>query len=198
MCGASHGYPNCTNPGESRRVWVHNNLILLSPNRDTYQHWWLVTDGGNATHPGLTDYVFQHNTALMSDGSAMPGYVFELSQQYGCSSTQPSPTHNIWILDNVLTRQPTGDCGSQGTPGLNLYMGDPSPVAPRYLGNVMFVPSGDRVQSWPAENDATTVPFVYVDPGSGNYQLLSPNWTQTSDGQESGISWTILQQAMNP
>ncbi len=34
QCGASHGYPNCTNPGESRRVWVHNNLILLSPNRD--------------------------------------------------------------------------------------------------------------------------------------------------------------------
>jgi hypothetical protein len=78
------------------------------------------------------------------------------------------------------------------------YMGNPSPLARRYLGNVMFVPSGNRVASWPAHNDATTVPFTYVDPGNGDYQLLTPDWTDTSDGKISGIDWSELQQAMNP
>jgi hypothetical protein len=62
----------------------------------------------------------------------------------------------------------------------------------------MFVPSGDRVASWPAHNDATTVPFTYVDPGNGDYQLLTPDWTDTTDGKISGIDWSELQQAMNP
>src|ERR1019366_9592308 len=62
-CGAAYGYPNCTNPGESKRVWVHDNLVLLSANKDTTQHTWLRVDGGNSRNIGLTGYVFQHNTA---------------------------------------------------------------------------------------------------------------------------------------
>ena len=82
--------------------------------------------------------------------------------------------------------------------GLNWFMNDPAPLAPRYYGNVMFVPSGDRVQTWPGtSNDATTTPFTYVDPGSGDYQLLTPNWMNTTDGKISGIDWSELQQAMS-
>ena len=198
-CGAAWGYPNCTNPGESRRIWMDNNLLLLSPNLDTWQHYWVAMDAGNATHPGLTDYIFQHNTVLMIDYSNMPGYIFKLSQLYGCSPTQPSPTHNIWILDNAITRQPTGDCGFEGTTGLNIYMGDPAPVAPRFYGNVMFVPLGDKVYAWPSgSDDATTTPFTYVNPSNGNYQLLIPDWVNTTDGNVSGIDYNELQQAMNP
>jgi hypothetical protein len=195
-CGAAYGYPNCTNPGESKRIWVHNNLVLLSANKDSTQHNWLRVDGGNSRDIGLTDYVFQHNTALMIDGSEIWNYVFSLNGS-GCTPTG-SPSHNIWVLDNAIARQPTGDCLYQGTTGLGYYMSDPSPLVPRYLGNVMFVPSGDRVASWPAHNDATTVPFTYVDPGNGDYQLLTPDWTDTTDGKISGIDWSELQQAMNP
>jgi hypothetical protein len=196
-CGPP-SYPNCTNPGESKRVWVHNNLILLSNNPDVgiAKHNWVAINGGSATRNGLIDYVFQHNTALMIDGSQMWNYVFGLNQT-GCPDIPGSPTpHNVWILDNVIARQPSGDCGYQGTTGLGYYMGNPSPLAPRYLGNVMFVPSGDRVATWPLHNYATMVPVTYVNPSSANYQLLTPYWTDTSDGRLSGINWAALQAAI--
>jgi hypothetical protein len=185
--------PTCTNPGESKRVWIHNNLILLNPNPDDTHHIWALIWGGEITPPvlnGLTDWVFQHNTALMLDGSKMDDYVFTAPT---CTTTR---TSNVWLLDNVIARQPTGDCLQQGLTGLNLYIPNPSPLAPRYLGNVMFAPSGDTVYTWPAHNYATTVPFTYVDPGNGDYQLLSPDWTDTTDGKISGIDWDELQQAM--
>ena len=189
--------PGCTNLGESKRIWVHNNLILLNANLDAPHHQWLQVNGGSYTYgtAGLIDYVFQHNTAVMIDGSQMWNYVFTLSGEGGCSPTV-SPTHNVWILDNVIARQPTGDCGKQGTTGLGYYMGDPSPLAPRFLGNVMFVPSGDRVATWPLHNYATMVPVTYVNPGNGNYQLLTPYWADTSDGRLSGIDWATLQAAI--
>jgi hypothetical protein len=75
-------------------------------------------------------------------------------------------------------------------------MSDPSPLAPRYLGNVMFAPIGDRVATWPLHNYATMVPGTYVNPGNANYQLLTPYWTDTSDGRLSGIDWATLQAAI--
>jgi len=68
-----------------------------------------------------------------------------------------------------MTRQANGDCGEVtiygGIVGLGYYMGDPAPLAPRFYGNVMFVPSGDQQQTWPGtSNDATTTPFTYVNP----------------------------------
>ena len=189
-------YPLCTNKGESKRVWVHNNLILLSANRDTpVQHTWLQVDGGAVPYStvGLIDYVFQHNTALMIDGSEMWNYVFALAGKGSCTPTT-SPTHNIWMLDNVIARQPSGTCGWQGTTGLGYYMGYPSPLAPRYLGNVMFVPSGDSVHLFPPKNSLQTK-IAYADPAAANYQLVSPNWTQTSDKLPAGVDMTALDAA---
>jgi hypothetical protein len=190
QCGASKGYPNCTSPGEVKRIQVYNNLVLLNPENNGAHHL------GIAVAVNLTDFVFQHNTMLMADQSTCFDGIYFNVQQGLLWPLRQSDTHNVWLLDNVLCRQTTGDWQGKGTTGLNSYMSDPAPLAPRYLGNVMFVPSGDQVQAWPAENDATTTPFTYVDPGSGNYQLLNPIWTETSDGQQSGINWTTLQEAL--
>jgi len=208
LCGNSgDGYGNCTTPGETKRIWVDNNLFLLRDSQDTYQHYGILLSAGGVddqsppqSYPGLTDFIYQHNTVLMSDYSTLFGSAYFLLEATDhCPPSEPSQTHNVWILDNAMTRQVTGGCGYQGITGLGYYMSDPSPLAPRFYGNVMFVPSGDKVQSWPGtSNDATTTPFTYVDPGSGDYQLLIPDWTDTTDGKVSGIDWTTLQQGINP
>jgi len=95
-----------------------------------------------------------------------------------------------------MCRQAQGDCALEGTAGLTQDMGDPAPLAPRYYGNVMFVPSGDSMYSWPANNYATMVPFTYVSVGVGNFQLATPNWTDTTDGKVSGVGWPSLQVAL--
>ncbi len=176
----------CTNVGEAKRISVYNNLLLLRDPRLP----------GGANNFGiivmfdLTDFVFQHNTIIPPPGASYCYQsVFFNSQGYPGTH---SSTHNVWILDNALCRQPTGNGGGQGTAGLTNYMGDPSPLAPRFLGNVMYVPTVDRVQTFPLHNYATTLPFVYVNPGGGNYQLSVPNWTDTSDGKISGIDNSTL------
>ncbi len=188
-CGAEWGYPNCTNPGESKRWKIYNNLLLMSPANDGSRHV-AFSVGTNQT-----DLVFQHNTVLVSDGSTCTAsFYFNSESGWGWPPPQ-SYTHNLWMLDSALCRQPTGDWGQTGTAGMTYYMGDPSPLATRLWGNVMFVPSGDHVATWPAHNDATTTPFTYVNPGQGNYQLLTPDWTDTTDGKISGIDYTALEQA---
>ena len=177
-CGAAFGYPLCTNLGESKRIWIHNNLIMLNSNPDNTHHVWVQINPGDTTHTGIIDWVFQHNTALMLDGSTMDNYNF------GSFGTCPgtSRTNNVWILDNAIARQPSGDCGQQGLTGLNVYIPNPSPVATRYLGNVMFAPSGDTIYSWPALND---VPRAWT--FDVNNVLLTPNWAgSTSDGAQAG------------
>jgi len=75
-------------------------------------------------------------------------------------------------------------------------MGDPTTppydITQRFRGNVMYAPPGDKIQTYPAHNYATTVPFTYVDPATGNFQLLSPNWTDTTDGNIAGVQYNSL------
>jgi len=54
-----------------------------------------------------------------------------------------------------------------------------APDSDRFIGNVMFVPPGDQLATWPAHNDATPVPLVFANPVNGNYELVSPYWTDT-------------------
>lgn len=198
QCNAQDGYPQCNNPGESRRVKIYDNLILLRPSLDTYHHMGIVIDGGNAVDAGLTDYIFQHNTVLMSDQSTLPTSIFYSLPQlsWGCSPPPNfSSSHNLWILDNALAQEPDGDCGfvgAMGVPGLAYYMGDPNPMSPRFFGNAIF--ASGRVYTYPSNNDVTSTPFTYVNPGGGDYQLLVPDWTDTTDGKIAGIDWATLQQ----
>lgn len=199
VCGSA-GYTDCLNAGSQDRWYIANNLV-------TFYDPTLPGGTGNvgiAFKQGLNrplgttpttlgfmqDVVFQHNTLVPAASKPCSwGVYFGDASGY---TDAPYLTNNIWILDNVLCRQTSGDNGKQGKKGLKYYMGDPSAdpngFKARYYGNVMYVPPGDSVQSFPPHNYSTTVPFTYVDPASDNYQLLTPYWTDTSDGNITGIS----------
>jgi sugar lactone lactonase YvrE len=187
QCSALDGYPNCTNPGEAKRIKIYDNLVLLNPEHNGAHH------NGLSISADMTDFIFQHNTVLMADQSTCLNSIYFNVQGGLLWPLLSSDTHNVWVLDNALCRQTTGDWGGQGTAGLNSYMSDPSPLAPRYFGNAMFVPSGNGIATWPANNFATAVAFVYNDPAIGDYRLESPYWTDTTDGKVAGIDWASLQ-----
>jgi hypothetical protein len=197
QCGNST-YPNCHNAGSQDRWYIADNLITFYDPTipGGYRNQAIGFNPGIDRPNGgiqgvMQDVVFQHNTMIPAASTPCWTTVY-----FAVASGQKPPfnnlTNNIWILDNVLCRQPSGDWGLQGTSGLTQYMGDPSTppydLTQRFYGNVMYVPSGDKVQSFPPANYATMVPFTYVDPSSYNYQLLTPYWTNTSDGQLAGIN----------
>jgi hypothetical protein len=178
-------YPHCTNPGEVKRIGIYNNLVLMTPNNNTH-HVAL------AISVDMTDLAFQHNTVIMSDQSTCFNAIFFNVKQRVTWPLQQSSTHNVSILNNVLCRQPSGDWGGQGMAGLQSYMGDPSPLAPRFRGNLMFVASGDRVQAWPAQNGTTSSPFSFVDAAKNNYQLVPQKRTKDNDVQLPGVDMARL------
>ncbi|MFZ1135545.1 MAG: hypothetical protein WAN69_11380, partial [Candidatus Korobacteraceae bacterium] len=47
-------------------------------------------------------------------------------------------------------------------------------------------------------NYATTLPFVFANPASMDYQLTSPYWTNTSDGNLAGVDMTKLPSTASP
>ncbi|MGA9566938.1 MAG: hypothetical protein WBS19_15545 [Candidatus Korobacteraceae bacterium] len=184
--------PGCTNSGEARRIKIFNNLVLFhnpsGPGSTNGQIYFGVIFSKEAT-----DMVVQHNTFVSYQGTNCTQSIY-FSLPGGSRWPPPTPpTHNVWILDNVLCRQPTGDYQKQGTAGLSVYMGDPAPWAPRYFGNVMYAPAGDQAQSFPPGNRATSEVLRYVDPLNGNYQLLTPNLRTTSDGTAPGINSATFQ-----
>jgi len=184
QCVAANG---CTTPGEARRIVFYNNLFLLG---DTTQVGYTTGYGwGGLINNGVTDFVLQHNTVVPPPnlGYCKASWYFSVAAPF---NPPVSRTHNVWILDNALCRQINGPGGMVGQfPWvLTAYMGDPSPVNPRLLGNVFYAPSGDKVYPLPPHNYTSTVPFIYVNPGGGNYQLSVPTWTDTSDGKISGAN----------
>lgn len=183
------GVKNGTWSGETKRIRIANNLILL---RDE--------GGAGGFRPGfsigptLRDVAFQHNTVLTIGGSPCYGsFYFNALQTWKWPPPQ-SYTQNVWILDNVLCRQPSGDNAAQGTAGLVYYMGDLPPLDQRFMGNVMYVTAGDTLHSFPHKNTLVTK-ISYASPATGDYQLTSPKWTQTSDGKTAGVDMAVLQTA---
>ena len=198
LCGPGGGSPNCHNPGSQDRWNISNNLILFyDPTQPGGMRnvAWTITGGMNRLNnntPGtLRDVVFQHNTAVSAASTPCWNSIYFSSN--GQKPPFPVPlSNNIWILDNALCRQPTGDWGYQGMNFLNYYIPYPSTSpndpAHRYYGNVMWVHAGDRVQTWPTSDLAQTAAFTYVNPSALDYQLLTPYWTNTTDGQLSGVN----------
>src|SRR5271165_6758330 len=184
----------CTNPGEMKRVVLYNNLILLGDTTQPGYGGGAYAWGGIINH-GLRDFVLQHNTVIPPPnlGYCKASWYFEMS---GTGSPTPplSRTHNVWVLDNVLCRQIWGPYGwvGQFSNVLPDYMGDPSPVNPRLFGNVFYAPRPDSIYSIPPNNYTSSVPFTYVSPSTGNYQLSSPYWTATSDGNLAGVNNSAL------
>lgn len=155
---------------------TRNVMLALNPGMDRI----------NNQQGVLRDVVFQHNTAVPSSSGVCWNSIF-----FSAGSLKPpfsNLTYNIWILDNDECRQPSGDWGLQGMAAVTQYMGSPAPVDTRYKGNVMYVQPGDKVQTFPLHNYASTVPFTYVAPKSGDYHLATPYWTDTSDGKPAGIN----------
>jgi hypothetical protein len=188
LCDPTKG---CTSPGESKRVVFYNNLFLLG---DTTQAGYTTGYAfGGLINNQVTDFVVQHNTVVAPPnlGYCKGSVNFNVPAPF---NPPVSRTHNIWILDNAFCRQINGRGGIVGQFSyiLNAYMGDPSPVNPRLLGNVFYAPSGDRVYPLPPHNYTSTLPFVYVNPDGGNYQLSVPAWTDTSDGQIAGVNSSTL------
>jgi hypothetical protein len=73
-------------------------------------------------------------------------------------------------------------------------MGSPRPLDKRFTGNVILVTSADATHSFPPKNNLTSK-IAYVDPSSGNFELASPKWLQTTDGKIAGIDFASLSEA---
>jgi hypothetical protein len=204
-CGTT-AYPSCTNAGNTDRLVIKNNLILLGDNTQpgysngqhigtiVYNGSWDVPHG--SVYVGMKDVLVQHNTTV-----AFGTQRCWAGNYFGVPGTWPPPpwptpiSNNIWILDNVDCRQMTGGWGSQGQAALNNYMGQPNTppndVTSRFYGNVMLVPTGDKAYAWPS-NDTAVASITYKNPANGDYTLVSPVWNgvNTSDGKMSGYDPT--------
>jgi hypothetical protein len=178
--------PACHNAGTTDRINIYNNLVtfydpkLTGGGRNTGLQLASGTDYINGGVPGVPqDTVFQHNTLIPSASSPCFSPVLFADNHV---------TNNIWVLDNAFCREVPGPAGQ---PGITAMMNNPTTppydLTQRFYGNVMYVPAGDRVQTFPAHNYATTVVFTYVNPAAVNYQLLTPYWTDTSDGNIAGV-----------
>ena len=184
-----HRANGCFIQGEAKRIVIRNNLILPRDRNDVGGYHPL----GFSMWHRMDAMLIQHNT-VQGIGSTQSW----ASIYFNNATARDHPT-NVWILDNALSRQPTGDEFYQGQKALDTYMPLPAPDSVRFAGNVMFVPSGDNLATWPLYNYATTVPFTFVDPSSGNYQLVTPAWTDTSNaGKIAGVDMGALNVAMNP
>jgi hypothetical protein len=200
QCGKAP-YEKCQNAGGQARWRIANNLILFydpkqpGGNRNLGFAFNGGTDRINGVPGTLKDVVFQHNTMVAS--ATAPCW----NALYFSSGGQKPPisnlTNNIWILDNVLCRQPTGDWGQQGMSGLTQYMGaaeNSSGLDKRFYGNVILVSSDDKPQSFPPHNLVTSKSLRWVDATKGDYELAQPKWTETSDGKAAGIDFSALPQ----
>jgi len=204
LCGPPM-FPNCKNAGHSARWVIANNLVLLydgSIQGGMGAHTGLILINGGADKPNgvvstfMHDVVLQHNTVVPNPSKpCWQSIYFGIPRGWKLPFPR-SVTDNVWILDNVLCKQPTGDWGAQGKSGLMEYMRAPE-AAPfdlpqRFTGNVMYVPPGDKVQSFPPRNLSTSRTIRYVNPDGGDFQLAEPRWTETTDGKPAGIDSTKL------
>lgn len=209
-CGTS--YTNCSGPGETRRINITNNLITFW-NPDTVggaRNVGIQFSAGCPAsdpaclnkpyqYPGTTDWAVQHNTFVASNSVSKNSCFASIYFSGLVGEAWPpkeSVTHNVWILDNVFCDQPYGDDGQMGLKGLDNkvdngasgYMGDPAPLGLRFYGNVMYVPSIQKVATWPVHNYATTLPLTF----DSRYELVSPYWTDTTDGKVAGVDVSKL------
>jgi hypothetical protein len=199
QCGIAP-YTGCHNSGSQARWNISNNLVLFFDP---------TLPGGNrnialALQPGLNrsagdtppllgmiqDVVFQHNTIITAASTPTPFASVWIGNPY---TAGPPPnftpaahlTDNIWILDNVFTKQPTGDNGITTQVGLPWPNTAPDDLTARCAGNVILLTAGERNQGLPPSNDVTTTPPTF----DAQYQLLTPDWRpNTSDHRQAGYT----------
>jgi hypothetical protein len=151
----------------------HTDLIIFSPGVD-------IPNGGVAGVPH--DIVVQHNTVIpFNNQSCFGGVYFSVANVPPTNHAPPwsqSITNNIWIQDNVLCKQTTGDWGLTGMTALTDYMGSPSAspndITQRFYGNLMYG-QGGTLYTWPANNTASNTVFTY----NADSTLNTPSLTTT-------------------
>jgi hypothetical protein len=205
VCGAA-SYAQCKNAGGQERWYIANNLIMFYDPKlpGGFRNLGLAVTGGNDRVNGvqgaLKDVVFQHNTMVSPTNLPCWNSIF-FSVGGGRKPPFANLTDNIWILDNVLCKQPTGDFGQQGTSGLTQYMGtaaNATGIDKRFYGNIIFVPEGDRPQSFPPHNLVSTKSPKWVDAAEGVYTLTEPKFTDTTDGKPPGVDFSALPKSKYP
>lgn len=157
----------------------------------------LIVFSGGADKPHgvftfLHDIVLQHNTVVPHPSKPCWQSIY-CSVPGGWKRPFPrSGTDKVWILDNVLCKQPTGGRGVPGKPGLMEYMGAPGTqrfdLSQRFGGNIMYVPPGDQTQSFHLITCQQAKRFVMLTPPMET-QLLEPRSTETTDGKPPGVDF---------
>jgi len=190
-CGT--GYPNCHNPGSADRWNISNNLLIHYPvgipggNRESF---FQINGGTDRVSPGCTvaapcyiparNILFQHNTEIPPQPNYLAwGSVYFSAPNYTAPKPGDIVTQNIWLLDNVMGRQPSGDGGAI----VAAYMGDPATFPQRFAGNEMYVAPGQPVQKFPTGNLASLATQTF----DTNFVLLTPALIGT-DGRMSGYA----------
>lgn len=201
QCGVA-GYEKCQSAGGQERWNISNNLILFYDPKEPggNRNLGLGVNGGTDRVKGvpgaLRDMVFQHNTMVASANSPCWNSLFFSAG--GQKLPISNLTNNIWILDNVLCRQPTGDFGQRGTSGLNQYMGSADngqTLDQRFYGNVMFMAGDSKQDKFPPHNLVSPKPPRWADASKGDYSLAEPKWTETTDGKPAGVDYSVLPKA---
>jgi hypothetical protein len=171
QCG-KEPYVNCHNAGSQDRWYIANNLILFydpalpGGNRNLALSIQPGYDRVNGHHTAIRNMVFEHNTTVPAASTPCWNSIY-----FGTAGQKPpisNITNNLWILDNVLCKPPTGDWGLQGTAGLTQYMGDPEPLETRFSGNVIYLPATDKVSGFPRHNSLSQKPLQF----NAKFQLI--------------------------
>jgi hypothetical protein len=191
LCKFSHT-PLCNNPGEARRWKIANNVIQLRAADAPGGSRPLALQLG----PELADIAILHNTVVPATGTSCWGSIYFSVTGGSQWPLAKSLTHNVWIMDNLLCRPPTGDYGGQGIAGLESYMGDPPPVEKRFAGNVIFLPKDGQPASFPGSNRLVSSGIRFANPAAGDYELVLPKWNKTSDERPAGVDMKDLNEAI--
>jgi len=155
QCGIAP-YTSCMNAGSQDRWEISDNLLtfwspsVLGGGNNLMLHFAPGLDRINS-QPGVPrDIVFERNTYQLID----PRQPCWNSIYFGTGTLQPpfqNLTNNIWIDNNVLCKQPTGDWGYVGMNALTQYMNNPAPVSQRFTNNSMD-DQGGACYAWPPTN----------------------------------------------
>ena len=198
MCGVAP-YTSCTNAGSADRWNISNNLVqFYDPTipggaRNMLLEFSLGKDIPNGGAIGVTrDVVFQHNTAIAAASTPCWDSIYFDAQP----NTQASPEqYQQQCLDSgqrTLQRAhgrlgTTRNIGPDGVHGRSQHAAvrpDAALLRQRDVCSALAT----RCSLFPPHNYATTVPFTYVNPLTrSTYQLLTPYWTDTSDGNIAGV-----------
>jgi hypothetical protein len=155
QCGLAP-YTNCMNAGSQDRWEISDNLFTFWPpsvsggSKNLMMHFAPGLDRINNKQGVPRDVVFERNNYQLID----PTQPCWNSIFFGAGTQQPplqNLTNNIWIDNNVLCKQPTGDWGLTGMNALTGYMGTPPPPDPRFTGNAMDA-QGGTCYTWPPTN----------------------------------------------